>query len=656
MGMFASFATGFLEGQVDKARIEAENERAKLEAEAAERERYGNMLMDYLKTDTPDQKMAEMFASRAGIDGDFSYLANIVADADETTKVGNITLPFTVDFGDEKSVFNAVNQMEQYLIQNKDGFMKEVTSDENTRKAATGFISSLYNTNNLFHHNKFSKTSQDGIYTSHAYRNYDEGLSNFMAVTKGLGVVQTSQFATLPMQIGDTQLNENEFFIPQSFENGSVSGVIVNSDQLQQDYGTNAEMMSSLASHHGMEQGANQLFVNGDYLTYGDDPRMTPNDFYNDEDKMRSVSYGAQLAAANAQDVLLLEGGASPAVMDETVAILNKAGNGDADLKYTNEDVGAMRRAAFTITKPEAKFLGAPPNQQTEVSGIKYATDRKVDVAGFREQSAATDEAVEMLRELRTLQGTYKTTGLSSKLEAFVLGVVGQAKQASDLFFNRDGVADPALFQENLGLDKNGNPTDAGSLLASAESVLGKDRIKQLSRIDALRLTLAAKMARAVDPSGRLSNQDFEIQLERLGQSGWFTTQTGAMERLDTVLSEFTNRQKEQGSMRSILAKDRITVEDRRFIRATHMVNTAIRHRKKGDIVSDGLNLPDAPPEDKSKQESAVVNGVDTSTLTPLPDGYYYNENTGDMYTPDFEPISTDDYAKMFETENEGTQ
>jgi len=108
--------------------------------------------------------------------------------------------------------------------------------------------------------------------------------------------------------------------------------------------------------------------------------------------------------------------------------------------------------------------------------------------------------------------------------------------------------------------------------------------------------------------------------------------------------------------MRSILAKDRITVEDRRFIRATHMVNTAIRHRKKGDIVSDGLNLPDAPPEDKSKQESAVVNGVDTSTLTPLPDGYYYNENTGDMYTPDFEPISTDDYAKMFETENEGTQ
>lgn len=644
MGMFASFATGFLEGTVDKARIEAENEKAKLEAEAAERERYGNMLMDYLKTDNPDQKMAEMFSSRAGIGGDFSYLANVIADADETTKLGNVTLPFTVDFGDEKSVFNAVNQMEQYLIQNKDAFMKGVNSDENTRKAAVGFISSLYNTNNLFHHNKFSKTNQDGIYTSHAYRNYDEGLSNFIAVTKGLGVVQTSQFATLPMQMGDTQLNENEFFIPQSFENGSVSGVVVNADQLQQDYGTNAEMMSSLASYHGMEQGANQIFVNGDYLTYGVDPNMTPNDFYNDEDKMRSVSYGAQLAAANAQDMLLLEGGAATAVMDETVAILNKVGNGDANLKYANEDVGAMRRAVFTIVKPEAKFLATPPNQQTEVSGIKYATDRKVDVAGFREQAAATDEAVEMLKELRTLQGTYKTTGITSKLEAFALGAVGQAQQAADVFFNRDDVANPALFQDNL---KDG--TDATSLLAVANKVIGEDRLKQLSRIDALRLTLAAKMARAVDPSGRLSNQDFEIQLERLGQSGWFTTQTGAMERLDTVLSEFTNRQKEQGTMRSILAKDRITVEDRRFIRATHMVNTAILHRKKGDIVSDGLNMPDAPANDRPDQQSTIINGVDTSQLQQLPDGYYYNPNTGDMYTADFNEISTEDYVNAVE-------
>ena len=55
--------------------------------------------------------------------------------------------------------------------------------------------------------------------------------------------------------------------------------------------------------------------------------------------------------------------------------------------------------------------------------------------------------------------------------------------------------------------------------MKTAEKVLGLSRIEQLSKMDALKLTLAAKMARAVDPSGRLSNQDFEIQLQRLGST-----------------------------------------------------------------------------------------------------------------------------------------
>jgi hypothetical protein len=614
-------AQGFMEGKVERAKFDRETEAAENERRDELAKEAAKGFADLAAKEGTTPELLRWYANTFGVDTtgvDFAEMVNMVEDTANTTRLGQIKLPFTVDFGDEKSVFNAVNQMEQYLVQNRDSFVNMMNSDRDTKLAAQSFIGSLYNQNNLFHHNKFSKTNDDGVYTNHAYRDYQKGLPNFLAITKNLGIVETSNFATLPMQMGDMQLGEGELFIPQSFENGSVSGVIVNAEQLQQDYNTNGEMLSSLASHHNMEQGANQLFVNGDYLTYGQDSGMSPNDFYNDEDKMRSVSYGAQLAAANAQDMLLLEGGASTAVMDETVAILNKVGNGDAELKYTNEDVGAMRRAAFTITKPEAKFIGAPPNQQTEVSGVKYATDRKIDVAGFREQASATDEAVEMLRELRTLQSTYKTTGLSSKVESFVLGVVGQAQQASDLFFSRDNVADPDLFQNNLA-----EGTDASSLLASAERVMSKDRIQQLSRIDALRLTLAAKMARAVDPSGRLSNQDFEIQLERLGQSGLFTTQSGALERLDTVIAEFANRQKEQEDMRSILAKDRITVEDRRFIRATHLVNTAIRHRKKSMIVQDGLNLSDDSPPELPKEKGSRIE---------IEPGIFYDENEGVVY------------------------
>ena len=280
--------------------------------------------------------------------------------------------------------------------------------------------------------------------------------------------------------------------------------------------------------------------------------------------------------------------------MDAVTNTLNEVGRGTAENNYEDEDVGAMRRAVFTIIQPDPTLVGKPPNAQTGVSGDKYATDQGYKVGEFRVQSEATNEAVDMLLELRNIQESYGTTGLSAKLEGFVAGVIGQAGQLRDVFFGRDAPG-AELFQNNLA-DK----TTAADLLKTATDVLGVDRIQQLSRIDALRLTLAAKMARAVDPSGRLSNQDFEIQLERLGQSGIFTTQTGAIARLDTVIEEFQNRQKEQEMMAEILGKSSITVEDRRFIQATNYVTKIQRHRKKSGIIAQtvGTDDPAVPTPD----------------------------------------------------------
>ena len=49
-------------------------------------------------------------------------------------------------------------------------------------------------------------------------------------------------------------------------------------------------------------------------------------------------------------------------------------------------------------------------------------------------------------------------------------------------------------------------------------------------------------MARAVDPSGRLSNQDFEVQLQRLGNSGLFTNIPRQLAALEETLGDFSNR------------------------------------------------------------------------------------------------------------------
>tara|TARA_R110002167_G_scaffold121779_2_gene300160 strand:- start:1640 stop:2332 length:693 start_codon:yes stop_codon:yes gene_type:complete len=55
-------------------------------------------------------------------------------------------------------------------------------------------------------------------------------------------------------------------------------------------------------------------------------------------------------------------------------------------------------------------------------------------------------------------------------------------------------------------------------------------------------IALAANMARAVDPSGRLSNQDFEVQLRRLGASGFFRSKAASISQLDNVMADFKGR------------------------------------------------------------------------------------------------------------------
>jgi hypothetical protein len=156
--------------------------------------------------------------------------------------------------------------------------------------------------------------------------------------------------------------------------------------------------------------------------------------------------------------------------------------------------------------------------------------------------------------------------------------------------------------------------------------------IEKLSKMDALRLTLAAKMARAVDPSGRLSDQDFKIQLERLGGTGWFTDTKGELAKLGTVISEFKKRQEEMNTIGSVISKANITVEDRRFLKATTLVNTAQRHERKMRAEgrdTTGLTTQDQDvPEEESEFFTAADLGFNENTVA---DNMVKNKNDPDM-------------------------
>ena len=60
------------------------------------------------------------------------------------------------------------------------------------------------------------------------------------------------------------------------------------------------------------------------------------------------------------------------------------------------------------------------------------------------------------------------------------------------------------------------------------------------AELEALRITLAFEMARAADPSGRLSNQDIELQYKKLGSP--FRNPIDALPALDIVMEEFEKK------------------------------------------------------------------------------------------------------------------
>ena len=95
---------------------------------------------------------------------------------------------------------------------------------------------------------------------------------------------------------------------------------------------------------------------------------------------------------------------------------------------------------------------------------------------------------------------------------------------------------------------------------------------QQLARLEAMRISLAFKMARAADPSGRLSNQDIEIQLTKLGAN--FSTISDAIAGLNVSIQEFKRKQQQYAVFERYIEDDSIaTKEDYQIINAAIAVD-----------------------------------------------------------------------------------
>lgn len=239
-----------------------------------------------------------------------------------------------------------------------------------------------------------------------------------------------------------------------------------------------------------------------------------------------------------------------------------------------------------------------------------------VDVAQVREQYSETQETLRLLNELKSKVNKETTpTGFVASLKSVFGGAFGEGGQLQQLLgTNTDNVSSEQVLQR---------AKDMGFISTTI--------IKDLSEIEAIKLTLAAKMARAIDPSGRLSNQDFEVQLQRLGQSGLFTGKVQAASKLDIVIDDFTNRSQRMVVLNDIANAPEFKAREARLLKANGAIQKAMDARRSG--------MYDSSDSDSSAANKGTE-GKKKLTLDPdlgfYTDGntYYYDEE-GTQPVPD---------------------
>ena len=179
--------------------------------------------------------------------------------------------------------------------------------------------------------------------------------------------------------------------------------------------------------------------------------------------------------------------------------------------------------------------------------------------------------------ELKETQGmarwVEKTAGGLLVQVSQVTGVIGKIFSSGDQEA-KDYDSLPDVFQGNYKADKDGGATSSESLMDVVKRVSQDPKsginanLANITEADALRLTLAAKMARAIDPSGRLSNQDFEIQLRRLGGAMIGNAET-VKRNLEVIAREF-EREVQRNIVFERMAKrsSKITAQQARMLSA----------------------------------------------------------------------------------------
>ena len=157
-------------------------------------------------------------------------------------------------------------------------------------------------------------------------------------------------------------------------------------------------------------------------------------------------------------------------------------------------------------------------------------------------------------------------------------------------------------------------------------------------RIEAMKITLAFKMARADDPSGRLSNQDIEAQYIKLGRA--FSTRGQELAALQVTMADFKRKTQKIQPILALLKKGANEVTNSaefQLVDGIIAANTMILTQELGDVMGGGTGnarqVGGLTAENFADAGYSAVYPSLRMTLNSSGVSVYYNENTGAIGT-----------------------
>ena len=223
----------------------------------------------------------------------------------------------------------------------------------------------------------------------------------------------------------------------------------------------------------------------------------------------------------------------------------------------------------------------------TQISVQGDANTYLEEVTGYtvEEIKSAQDNNAKALEDLGTLlklQEASPTAGAENVLQ-FIAGTVGKDGFVQQLVkhtgWSNEGYTSQEQEDWDVAVNRYQREIDAAY-----------SKNERIGRLASLRIALAFKLARAADPSGRLSNQDIEVQLRRLGGGRTFLSLDEAIGAIKQTI-DATKADLAYWNQYKMIGKKSINLKDKQLIDAAIASYKATQIFREYKLSEDGTDL-----------------------------------------------------------------